>query len=56
MLNPEFAQAQLKEIKDLKWRAKRLKEVAKLPEKLRAIGYCLFDRNSSGHCPPPSAP
>jgi Family of unknown function (DUF5724)/Domain of unknown function (DUF4132) len=48
MLNPEFAQAQLKEIKDLKWQAKRLKEIEKLPEKLRAIGYCLFQRNISG--------
>jgi hypothetical protein len=48
MLNPEFAQAQLKEIKDLKWQAKRLKEIEKLPEKLRSIGYCLFNRNVTG--------
>ena len=48
MLNSEFAQAQLKEVKDVKWQSKRLKEIAKLPEKLRLIGYCLFDRNING--------
>lgn len=48
MLNPEFAQAQLQEIKDAKWQSKRLKEIGKLPAQLRSIGYCLFQRNVDG--------
>jgi hypothetical protein len=48
MLNPEFAQSQLQEIKDNKWQAKRLAEIGKLPEQLRSIGYGLFQRNTAG--------
>jgi hypothetical protein len=48
MLNPEIAQARLKEYQVADWQATRLAQLAKLPPKLRSIGYGIFGHNNNG--------
>lgn len=49
MLNPEVAQAQLKQVYDENWRSHRLQQIAELPESLRTIAYGLLRHSADGH-------
>jgi hypothetical protein len=48
MLNPEIAQARLKEYQVTDWQAVRLAKLAKLPAKLRSIGYGILAHDETG--------
>ncbi len=48
MLNPEVAQAQLKQVYDKNWRSHRLRQAATLPESIRSIAYGLLDCDAKG--------
>jgi hypothetical protein len=48
MLNPEIAQARLKEYQVTDWQAVRLAKLAKLPAKLRSIGYGILAHDEAG--------
>jgi Family of unknown function (DUF5724)/Domain of unknown function (DUF4132) len=48
MLNPESAQAQLKEIFNKDWRSHRLQQFSKLPRSLASVGYGLLGHNDDG--------
>jgi HEAT repeat protein len=48
MLNPEIAQARLKEYQVTDWQPARLAKLAKLPAKLRSIGYGILAHNEAG--------
>jgi hypothetical protein len=48
MLNPESAQAQLKEIFNKDWRSHRLQQIAALPQALASVGYGLLGHNDDG--------
>jgi hypothetical protein len=48
MLNPEIAQARLKEYQVTDWQPVRLAKLAKLPAKLRSIGYGILAHNKAG--------
>jgi hypothetical protein len=48
MLNPEAAQAQLKQIFNKDWRSHRLQQITALPHDLASIGYGLFNLREDG--------
>jgi Family of unknown function (DUF5724)/Domain of unknown function (DUF4132) len=48
MLNPEIAQARLKEYQVTDWQPDRLAKLAKLPAKLRSIGYGILAHDETG--------
>jgi hypothetical protein len=48
MLNPEIAQARLKEYQITDWQATRLAKLVKLPAKLRSIGCGIFGHDDKG--------
>ncbi len=48
MLNPEIAQARLKEYQVTDWQPIRLAKLAKLPAKLRSIGYGILAHDETG--------
>lgn len=48
MLNPEIAQARLKEYQVTDWQPVRLAKLAKLPAKLRSIGYGILAHDQAG--------
>jgi hypothetical protein len=48
MLNPEIAQARLKEYQVTDWQPVRLAKLAKLPAKLRSIGYGILAHDETG--------
>ncbi|PSB21590.1 DUF4132 domain-containing protein [Phormidesmis priestleyi ULC007] len=48
MLNPEVAQAQLKQVYDKNWRSQRLQQIAALPEPSRTIAYALIGHRADG--------
>lgn len=48
MLNPEAAQAQLKQLFNPDWRSQHLQQIAKLPPPLAAVGYGLLGHNEDG--------
>ncbi len=48
MLNPEVAQARLKEYQITDWQATRLAKLIKLPAKLRSIGCGIFGHDDKG--------
>jgi HEAT repeat protein len=48
MLNPEIAQARLKEYQVTDWQPVRLAKLAKLPAKLRSIGYGILAHDVAG--------
>jgi hypothetical protein len=49
MLNPEIAQARLKEYQVTDWQPVRLAKLAKLPAKLRSIGYGILIHDDKGN-------
>ena len=49
MLNPEIAQARLKEYQVTDWQPVRLTKLAKLPVKLRSIGYGILAHDQTGN-------
>jgi HEAT repeat protein len=49
MLNPEIAQARLKEYQVTDWQPVRLAKLAKLPAKLRSIGYGILAHDDKGN-------
>jgi Family of unknown function (DUF5724)/Domain of unknown function (DUF4132) len=49
MLNPEIAQARLKEYQVGNWQAVRLEKLLKLPAKLRSIGYGILAHDEAGN-------
>jgi hypothetical protein len=49
MLNPEIAQARLKEYQVTDWQSVRLAKLAKLPAKLRSIGYGILAHDDKGN-------
>ncbi len=48
MLNPEIAQARLKEFQVTDWLTNRLAKLVKLPPKLRSIGCGILAHDESG--------
>jgi hypothetical protein len=48
MLNPEVAQAQLKQIFNKDWRSQHLQQILKLPSSLASVGYGLLGHNEDG--------
>jgi hypothetical protein len=48
MLNPEAAQAQLKQIFNKDWRSHRLQQFSNLPQALASVGYGLLGHNDGG--------
>ncbi|BAU14354.1 hypothetical protein LEP3755_49010 [Leptolyngbya sp. NIES-3755] len=48
MLNPEIAQAQLKQFYNAEWKNQQLQQAAELPESIRSIVYGLLGCNSNG--------
>ena len=48
MLNPEIAQARLKEYQVTDWQKIRLEKLLKLPAKLRSIGCGIFGHDDNG--------
>ena len=49
MLNPEIAQARLKEYQVTDWQPVRLAKLAKLPAKLGSIGYGILAHDQAGN-------
>ena len=49
MLNPEVAQARLKQVYDKNWRSLRLQHIADLPDSIRPIAYGLLGCDAEGH-------
>jgi hypothetical protein len=49
MLNPEIAQARLKEYQVTDWQPVRIAKLAKLPAKLRSIGYGILAHDEAGN-------
>jgi Family of unknown function (DUF5724)/Domain of unknown function (DUF4132) len=49
MLNPEIAQARLKEYQVTDWQPVRLAKLAQLPAKLRSIGYGILAHDEAGN-------
>ena len=49
MLNPEIAQARLKEYQVTDWQPIRLAKLAKFPVKLRSIGYGILAHDQAGN-------
>ncbi|MGG6265687.1 DUF5724 domain-containing protein [Leptolyngbya sp. AN03gr2] len=48
MLNPEIAQAQLRQVYDAEWKNQRVQQAAELPESICSIVYGLLGCNSTG--------